>query len=157
MDSYIQLLLFVLIGLLLLWFGFTLFVRLSGNGGPDAGGGGNAGKGRRQRYKKTTEAPREGVAGSPRTCPVCSLVLEHGERVKSSAFPPVEGQGRLMHIEGCGYCLGGSRSGKRKCPVCGAHLETNEILIARMFDKPGRSHVHVLGCSRCRGFGANRK
>jgi hypothetical protein len=20
-----------------------------------------------------------------------------------------------------------------------------------MFEKPGRSHVHVLGCSRCRG------
>jgi hypothetical protein len=23
-----------------------------------------------------------------------------------------------------------------------------------MFDKPGRSHVHVLGCSRCRGPGS---
>jgi hypothetical protein len=24
-----------------------------------------------------------------------------------------------------------------------------------MFDKPGRSHVHVLGCSRCRGPGTS--
>jgi hypothetical protein len=22
--------------------------------------------------------------------------------------------------------------------------------VCRMFDRPGRSHVHVLGCSRCR-------
>jgi hypothetical protein len=25
-----------------------------------------------------------------------------------------------------------------------------------MFDKPGRSHVHVLGCSRCRGPGGGK-
>jgi hypothetical protein len=30
-------------------------------------------------------------------------------------------------------------------------LNYDENLIARFFDKPGRSHVHVLGCSRCRG------
>jgi hypothetical protein len=35
--------------------------------------------------------------------------------------------------------------------VCGAVLEDGEVLIARLFDKPGRSHVHVLGCSQCRG------
>jgi hypothetical protein len=32
-------------------------------------------------------------------------------------------------------------------------LNYDENLIARLFDKPGRSHVHVLGCSRCRGPG----
>jgi hypothetical protein len=36
------------------------------------------------------------------------------------------------------------------CPVCGNHLTNDEMLIARLFDKPGRSHVHVLGCSKCR-------
>jgi hypothetical protein len=35
-------------------------------------------------------------------------------------------------------------------------LQDDEILVARLFDKPGRSHVHVLGCSQCRGPGAMR-
>jgi hypothetical protein len=56
---------------------------------------------------------------------------------------------RLMYIAGCYYCLEGDRP--RVCPVCGAVLNPDENLIARLFDKPGRSHVHVLGCSRCRG------
>jgi hypothetical protein len=38
------------------------------------------------------------------------------------------------------------------CPVCGLVLRDEEILISRMFERPGRrAHVHVLGCSRCRG------
>jgi hypothetical protein len=53
-----------------------------------------------------------------------------------------------MHITGCVYCLDGSRP--RICPVCGTELTPEEILFARFFEKPGRSHVHVLGCTRCR-------
>ncbi|MDR2070346.1 MAG: hypothetical protein LBP81_02870, partial [Treponema sp.] len=98
-------------------------------------------------YNPPPEARREGGAGSPRSCPVCGLLLTRGELVKSSVFPdPGNGQGRLMHIEGCVYCLEGSRTGKRKCPVCGSPLNRDEMLFARMFEKPGRSHVHVLGC-----------
>ncbi|MDR2102796.1 MAG: hypothetical protein LBP42_01695 [Treponema sp.] len=89
-----------------------------------------------------------GVAGSPQTCPVCSARLEKGVPVKSTAFPSFTGKDRLMYIRGCFYCLEGERD--RVCPVCGALLHREEILIARMFERPGRSHVHVLGCSQCR-------
>jgi hypothetical protein len=75
--------------------------------------------------------------------------LERGERVKSSAFPSMGGADRLMHISGCPYCLSGDRT--RSCPVCSTALYSEDVLIARMFEKPGRSHVHVLGCTRCRG------
>jgi hypothetical protein len=54
-----------------------------------------------------------------------------------------------MHIWGCVYCLKGKR--KRRCPVCGAELQAGEYLISRIFERPRRSHVHVIGCTRCRG------
>jgi hypothetical protein len=136
MGSYVQSLILIMMGMLLLWFGYSLFsnlARQSFTGG-------------QKRRKKHGE---ESVPGAPRTCPVCSVRLERGERVKSSAFPSMGGADRLMHISGCPYCLGGSRV--RSCPVCGIVLGSEEILIARMFEKPGRSHVHVLGCTRCRG------
>jgi hypothetical protein len=59
-----------------------------------------------------------------------------------------------MHISGCVYCLEGDR--RRVCPVCGAVLQDGEYLIARLYDKPVRSHVHVQGCTRCRGPGLRR-
>jgi predicted nucleic acid-binding Zn ribbon protein len=158
MASLLQTLLLILAGLVLLWFGLSLFLRLDRRRSAGAGGkllgGGHGGHG--SRYPHKGGGMREGAPGAPRTCPVCAASLEYGERVKSSAFPEVTGQGRLMHIEGCIYCLGGERQEKRRCPVCGALLNLDEILIARMFDKPGRSHVHVLGCSRCRGPGSGR-
>jgi hypothetical protein len=71
--------------------------------------------------------------------------------VSSSAFPSLNGgRDRFMHIRGCVYCLRGDR--QRVCPVCGLVLHDEEILISRLFERPGRrSHVHVLGCSKCRG------
>ncbi|MDR0377391.1 MAG: hypothetical protein LBH70_06305 [Spirochaetaceae bacterium] len=152
MDSRLQLFVLIVIGFVLLWFGFALFFRTGKRrNGEGAERGGGLGK---RRYKPEPEVLREGGAGSPRSCPVCGLLLPPGGLVKSSVFPdPGNGRGRLMHIEGCAHCLEGRWSGKRKCPVCGTHLTTDEILFARMFDKPGRSHVHVLGCSRCRGPG----
>ncbi|MDR2402869.1 MAG: hypothetical protein LBD78_02455 [Spirochaetaceae bacterium] len=139
MDSLIQLFAFTIIGIFLLWFGYTLFFR--------------PGKNRKIRIAKkerpTLADVAEGSPGAPKTCPVCSALLKYGERVHSSAFPGIPGQPRIMHISGCIYCLDGERP--RRCPVCGATLEGGEYLIARMFDRPGRSHVHVLGCSRCKG------
>ncbi len=136
MGSYIQSLILVIIGMLLLWFGYSLFSHLARQSSLSG----------QRKKKKTAE---ESFPGAPRTCPVCSARLERGERVKSSAFPSMGGADRLMHISGCPYCLEGSRV--RSCPVCGDLLKSEEVLIARMFEKPGRSHVHVLGCSKCRG------
>jgi hypothetical protein len=138
MGSFFQGLLFVMIGIVLLWFGYTLFfaplgmVRLGGPRG----------------HRRGKQPRAEGIPGAPQTCPVCSARLEKGELVKSHAYPSFNGKDRLMHIKGCGYCLDGVRP--RLCPVCGVRLRGDEILVARIFERPGRSHVHVLGCSRCR-------
>jgi hypothetical protein len=138
MGSFIQVLASAIIGVFLLWFGYTLFF-----------GSGDSAQPGTPKNTKGKKTPLEGRPGAPRTCPVCSARLGRGERVKSAAFPSMGGADRLMHISGCLYCLEGDR--RRACPVCGAELAFDEILIARMFEKPGRSHVHVLGCSRCRG------
>lgn len=143
MGGLIQLLLLSVIGAALLWFGYTLFFRF--------GSGSAASSAVSRSGRRGGNAAPEGVPGAPRTCPVCSIRLQHGERVKSSAFPSMGGADRLMHVFGCPYCLDGPDARDRVCPVCGARLKPNEHLIARIFDKPGRSHVHVLGCSRCRG------
>jgi len=97
-------------------------------------------------------APRSEGPRKTLPCPVCGARLEEGELVKSSIFPSFNGKERLMHIRGCGYCLEGAPLGGRQrvCPVCGAILNPAEYLIAKMFDHPGKRHVHVLGCSRCR-------
>jgi hypothetical protein len=137
-GSYIQAFLFVMIAIFLLWFGYTLFFRTGDHSA--------AGRGRKRRLSHG--AVETGLPGSPQTCPVCSARLEKGERVKSTAFPSFTGKDRMMFIRGCVYCLEGGRD--RTCPVCGAVLASDDILIARMFERPGRSHVHVLGCSRCR-------
>jgi hypothetical protein len=142
MSSYIQALGLSIIGVFLLWFGYTLFFRNA-----FIGRGSRGGRVKRRPASKVSS----GVPGAPRTCPVCSAVLAKGERVKSAAFPAMGSKDRLMHISGCVYCLEGDRV--RTCPVCGAVLRATDILVARMYDKPGRSHVHVIGCSQCKKTG----
>jgi hypothetical protein len=144
MVHYIQVLLFVIAGTALLWFGYTLFFTI----GVKVPGWGTFKSGARR--KRRGRKPRgESFPGAPQTCPVCSAKLWEGELVKSSAFPSLNGgKDRLMHIKGCVYCLHGDRP--RVCPVCGGALGENEFLVARMFERPRRrAHVHVLGCSKC--------
>jgi hypothetical protein len=143
MNDLFQLLIFSTIGVILIWFGYRLFGSAVGKGGAK---GRRTSKGRSRR--EILPQVENGTPGDPRVCPICAAKLKVDERVKSAAFPGLPGQGRLMHIWGCIFCLDGSRV--RKCPVCGAELTVKEILVARMFEKPGRSHVHVLGCSHCR-------
>jgi hypothetical protein len=137
MNDAAQLLFLATVGVFLLWLGYTLFIGRIGNLNASP-------------RKMGKDAP-EGIPGAPRTCPVCSILLPNGERVRSSAFPAMGGSDRLMHISGCPYCMGEKDQRNRTCPVCRKSLAKQEYLIARIFDKPGRSHVHVLGCTRCRG------
>ena len=128
-------------GIALLWFGYTLFFSI----GLPAWAA----------YPRRRKKPKaQGIPGEPQICPVCSAKLNEGELVSSAAFPSLNGgKDRFMHIKGCLYCLRGDRD--RVCPVCGIILRENEILISRLFERPGRrSHVHVLGCSRCRKVGS---
>ena len=147
MRQLIEVFLFLLIGVVLLWFGYTLFVTV---GIPSFGRGVfGGGSGRKRRSPR----PRgESSPGEAQTCPVCSAKLSGGELVSSVAFPSLNGgKDRFMHIRGCLYCIGGDRD--RVCPVCGVLLKGSDILICRLFERPGRrSHVHVLGCTGCKGI-----
>jgi len=137
MATILQIFLYTMAGIVLLWFGFNLFFALPGGGSLSA-----------YKSKNRYKPKGEGIPGAPRTCPVCSAKLENGERVKSLAFPSMGGADRFMHISGCFYCLEGER--RRTCPVCKATLRSEDFLVARLYEKPGRSHVHVIGCSRCK-------
>jgi RNA polymerase subunit RPABC4/transcription elongation factor Spt4 len=148
MKQFLEVFVFVVIGLILLWFGFTLFFTY---GIPALGGQG------RRSSRRRPKSSGESTAGEPQTCPVCSAKLRPGELVSSAAFPSLNGgKDRFMHIRGCLYCLRGGRD--RICPVCGTILKENEFLISRLFERPGRrSHVHIVGCTRCPGPGSQRK
>jgi hypothetical protein len=143
MQTYIQILAFVIMGVVLLWFGYTLLIgQLAGI---------------RMNWlnwqKREKNQRRSGTPGDPQVCPVCSTRLDKGQLVKSQAFPSLTGgKDRLMYIHGCVFCIDGDRP--RICPVCGDYLRGSDFLISRMFERPRRSHVHVIGCSRCKRTGS---
>jgi hypothetical protein len=140
MGVYIQILALVICGIVLLWFGYSLFF---GKFSPFSF------KKNRQENENPTGEP-----GDPQVCPICSVKLVKGELVKSLAFPSVSGgKDRLMYIRGCYRCLNNNLP--RRCPVCGIDLDVNDYLISRMFERSRRkNHVHVLGCNHCRNTGS---
>ena len=142
MNPVFEVIIFVIIGAALLWFGYTLFVRLNFSSRRESS---------KSNRNKPLQPEGEGIPGDPQICPVCSAKLGEGELVSSAAFPSLNGgNDRFMHIKGCIYCLGGERD--RVCPVCRAVLNWDEILVSRLFERHGRrSHVHVIGCTRCKG------
>ncbi|MDC7226457.1 MAG: hypothetical protein PQJ61_06805 [Spirochaetales bacterium] len=100
--------------------------------------------GRRKYDSKPAEPPTK-------PCPLCRAALKPGETVHSVLYPGKPDS--LMEIYGCPYCEPGKSSGtvrnKRICPVCKKELSDNGLVIARVFEKPGKKHVHVLGCTDC--------
>jgi hypothetical protein len=78
--------------------------------------------------------------------------------VKSAVYPSTNGRDRIMHIMGCPFCLEGERERRRPrvCPVCHKPIGDREYLFARVFERPDKSHVHILGCINCRGPKAMR-
>jgi hypothetical protein len=143
MGDYIQALALIIAGILLFWFGYSLFF---GTLSPFYPGWFPWSKwGKKKNYK--------GQPGDPQVCPICSMKLDRGELVKSLAFPSISGgSDRLMYIRGCFTCL--ERDVPRHCPVCGLELSLDDYLVSRMFERPNsRNHVHVLGCNRCKNMG----
>ena len=141
MQGLVQIFAFIIIGVVLVWFGYNLFFGLGT-------------KNRRaNRFEKVSMQEQSGkgsaTPGEPQVCPICSSKLD-GDLVRTLAYPSITGgKDRLMHIRGCMYCIEGNF--ERYCPVCSAPLAVNEVLVARMFDRPHhRPHVHVLGCIYCR-------
>ncbi|MGL1893103.1 MAG: hypothetical protein OCD02_15830 [Spirochaetaceae bacterium] len=88
-------------------------------------------------------------------CPICQWPLQKNERVHSIRYNSKSDD--IMHIFGCPYCYREHPKPKfqpesiRTCPACKKRLSDKEYVIARLFEKPGKNHVHVLGCYRCRG------
>ena len=167
MDSNLKLLLFIIIGLLLMWIGYKLFFTFFKNKGDDqdlkssdgaSGSGAKSGSGgasgsigapgsgaKPPKYKGTEDS------GGLMICPLCLFRMDNSEMIKTTAFPPMtpDAKDRLMHIHGCVYCMDGKR--ERICPVCGKAISVKDFLVARIFDRSiRRSHVHVLGCTQCR-------
>lgn len=137
MGNVVQILLFTVAGIALLWFGYSLFF---GKNSPFYLGFG---------FKKKDYM---GKPGEGMTCPICSIKLIKGDLVKTVAFPNTQSYDRLMYIRGCPSCIDGSLP--RRCPVCKEKLTVDNYLVARMFERRGRkNHIHVLGCNVCKKLG----
>jgi uncharacterized protein with PIN domain len=91
---------------------------------------------------------------SYRNCPLCGTALVKGETVHSHLFPGKPDG--MMNIYGCPYCYkehprAKERAGlKRICPYCKKTLSKDGWVVARVFEKPEKTHIHVLGCTECR-------
>ena len=151
--GFLQILIFIIFGAVLLWFGFNLFLgqwaRIKACSGPgELPAGGCV-------PEKDPVHKREIAPDDPQSCPICSIKLKRGELVETHAFPSITGgKDRLMHVIGCAYCIEGAL--KRKCPVCGSPLHPSEFLVARLFERTHtRNHVHILGCVHCRKSGSS--
>ena len=94
-------------------------------------------------------------------CPLCHSMLVRGERVHTVVFSggtagasgrPAQPKIResMVHMFGCPYCRPPAGDRQRFCPACGRELRRDGYVIARMFEREGRKHVHVLGCTECR-------
>ncbi|MCF6335380.1 MAG: hypothetical protein L3J12_06540, partial [Spirochaetales bacterium] len=80
-------------------------------------------------------------------CPLCGSNLYGNKRVKSVLFPGKPDS--MMEINGCPYCYPSNSEISRVCPVCRKIVPADGHVIARVFKKPGKTHVHVLGCTGC--------
>ncbi|MDR0324336.1 MAG: hypothetical protein LBI12_07810 [Treponema sp.] len=145
MGVYVQVLALIVIGIFLLWFGYTIFL---GSFSPSYSGVSPW----RDWRKKGNEY--RGEPGDPQICPICSMKLDKGELVKTLAFPSITGgMDRLMYIRGCYSCL--QNNLPRKCPICGSGMNDKDFLVSRMFERPNRkNHVHVVGCNHCKRTGS---
>jgi len=142
--TYLHILGLVIIGILLLWIGYTLFFSSWSPFFPRVFS---------LRELLNNWGKREKLSGAPddpQVCPVCCRRLIRGELVKSIAFPSLSGgRERLMYIKGCVICL--HENVPRRCPVCGSNLDMEDFLVSRMFTRTeSKNHVHVLGCNKCK-------
>jgi uncharacterized protein with PIN domain len=102
-------------------------------------------------------------------CPLCNTMLHRGERIHTVVFSGDGGSRRkeeirpgqragdddrmqdaIAHMYGCPHCYGPRSEAQRRCPVCNDVLQDDDYVVARLFIRKGRKHLHVLGCTRCR-------
>ena len=107
--------------------------------------------GPRRRASPSVPTPDQESSGRP--CPLCGSSLAPGERVHSVVFS-TKTQDKIMEISGCPHCRPPSTL-RRVCPVCKKDLRPTDLVTARVFERPQvvgpkKTHIHVLGCPRCR-------
>jgi len=132
-----HILLMIIFGIVLLWFGYYLFF------GPPSPFYPSLPWSKKKKFK--------GSPGDAKVCPVCSMLMLKRDLLKTVVFPPSSGGNvdRIMYIKGCFSCL--NNNVPRQCPICKTKLSVEDFLVARMFERPfTKNHVHVLGCNRCR-------
>jgi RNA polymerase subunit RPABC4/transcription elongation factor Spt4 len=113
-------------GVILMWFGYSLFF------GPAS-----------PLYNRGRRSSRTGY------CPVCSVEMFEGEKLKSMVFPAFTGNGdRLVYIKGCTTCL--TNHSPRKCPFCGSRLNLRDFLVSKMSFHSNHSHTEIVGCNHCK-------
>lgn len=89
-----------------------------------------------------------------RNCPLCGTPLIKGETVHSHLYPGKPDG--MMYIYGCPFCyrdhprVKERRNVERICPYCKKQIPDSGWVVARVFEKPEKTHVHVLGCTVCR-------
>jgi len=92
-------------------------------------------------------------------CPICGSRLKKGEKIHSVVFTGNKnsledvgsiGSGdRIVYIYGCPYCYPVKAGVKRICPVCKKEIPNNGYLIGRMWNRRGKIHLHIQGCTLC--------
>ena len=113
--------------------------------------------------RKTERPDGAGPYGEiTRSCPLCGSGLRRGETLHTVVYPGKSD--KLVDMYGCPYCYadhprsnGKAPSAARICPVCKEVLGAKDYLIGRLFEKPAKRHLHILGCSMCRGSTKGRK
>ncbi|TVR59358.1 MAG: hypothetical protein EA426_07455 [Spirochaetaceae bacterium] len=86
-------------------------------------------------------------------CPLCGELLRKGETVHTHVFnkgAKTKPDDTLVHMFGCKYCRPPNAKKARICPVCRKTVPDDGYIVARMFNREKRKHVHVLGCTECR-------
>ncbi len=111
------------------------------------------GGGGKKRTAATAKPSEPSEALDSRTCPLCGSQLAKGEKVHSVVYA-TKTQDKLMEISGCPHCRPPAEL-RRVCPVCKKDLRPIDVVTARVFERqnetgPRKTHVHVLGCPRCR-------
>ena len=96
-----------------------------------------------------------------RPCPLCKTMLRRGETLHSVVYSGDQTGAQaqpdaLAHLFGCPYCYPANAEHPRRCPVCTNEISLDGYVVARMFERSERKHIHVLGCTECRSSGVRR-
>ena len=81
-------------------------------------------------------------------CPLCGSEMGPRDNVHTVVYTVGESD-QLAEIHGCPRCRPPGGTEIRRCPVCKQTLGVSDFVHARYFMRPGKKHVHVLGCTRC--------